>query len=189
MKLAVVGIDPALSNMGFAHAIIDTETNEITVQKLVLAETAADKKSAKVVRKNSDDLTRARILFEALQNETKGKTFAFVEVPVGSQSARAMASYGICIGVLASCKIPMIQLTPTEVKMASVGIKTASKQEMIEWAMSKHPNVNWLMRSLKGAKVPMNDNEHLADAVATIYAGIESDQFLSAAAFFQAVTE
>jgi Holliday junction resolvasome RuvABC endonuclease subunit len=189
MKLAVIGIDPALNNMGFAHAVIDTDTNEIDVRKLVLAETKShDKKTSKVVRKNSDDLSRARVLYNALQEETKGNTFAFAEVPVGSQSARAMASYGICIGVLASCGIPLIQLTPTEVKMASVGIKTASKQEMIDWAMSRYPKANWLMRRLHGELVPMNDNEHLADAVAAIHAGLESEQFLAASVFFQTIT-
>lgn len=68
----------------------------------------------------------------------KDVNMVVVEVPVGSQSARSMASYGICIGILASITKPMIQVTPTEVKMATVGSKTASKQDMIDWATSAY---------------------------------------------------
>lgn len=178
MKIEVVGIDPSLRNFGFAHGVLDLDTMEIEVNKLVLAETAgADKKTAKVVRKNSDDLDRAQILHKAIQEQCKGKRLAFVEVPVGSQSARAMASYGICVGVLASCPIPMIQLTPTEVKLAMTGDKNATKDDMIAAAHAAHPNANWLTRKLKGEIQLVDKNEHLADATAAIYAGVLSDQF------------
>lgn len=189
MILNVIGIDPSLNNMGFAKARVNTETYKIEVIDLILAETAPDKKSAKVVRKNSDDLARAKLLHDALQRETAGCSFAFVEIPVGSQSSRAMASYGICIGVLASCKLPLIQVTPTEVKLAGYGTKTATKQDMINWAVKKYPNANWLTRKLKGEIVLMNDNEHLADAVAAIEAGISTDQFMRSLSFFNAVTK
>ena len=187
MILKVIGIDPSLNNMGFAKAILDTETYNLSITNLALAETAPDKKSAKVVRKNSDDLARARLLHDALQRETEGMSFAFVEIPVGSQSSRAMASYGICIGVLASCKIPIIQVTPTEVKLAGYGTKTASKQDMIRWATEKYPKANWLTRKSKGELVLMNDNEHLADAVAAIEAGIATDQFMRSLSFFKSL--
>ena len=189
MKIAVIGVDPALRNMGFAHGIYDTETGEVEITNLVLAQTeATDKKTAKVLRKNSDDLARATILFEAMQNETKNSVFAFIEVPVGSQSSRAMASYGICVGVIASCPIPYFQLTPSEVKLIATGSKNASKEEMIVWATEKYPKANWLKRKLKGEMVLMNDNEHLADAVATIHAGINGSEFKQAIAMFSAIS-
>ncbi|MEZ6841385.1 hypothetical protein ABVN80_15055 [Acinetobacter baumannii] len=102
------------------------------------------------------------------------------EVPVGSQSARAMASYGICIGVLSSCPLPLIQVTPTEVKLAGTGIKTATKGEMIEAAMNAHPEAKWPMRKIKGVLEPLSSNEHLADATFAIKAGLDTDEFKSA---------
>ena len=181
MKIKIVGVDPALRNFGFAHALVDIDTGEVEITKLVLATTEADKKSAKVVRKNSDDLNRAQILHDALVNECKDATYAFVEVPVGSQSARAMASYGICVGVLTACPVPMIQLTPYEVKIAATGDKQAAKEEMIEWATALHPDANWLLRAGK----PILANEHLADAVAAVYAGLNTLQFKQAVAMLK----
>lgn len=183
MKLRVLCIDPSLRNWGFARSIIDTDTSGIEIEGLVLAKTEPDKKNAKVVRKNSDDLERATLIYGALHREIADfvPDFVFVEVPVGSQSARAMASYGICIGVLASIGVPLIQVTPTEVKLAGHGTKTASKEEMIAWAVKKYPNANWLKR---GGKL-VAANEHLADAVAVGYAGMSSTQFLQALAVAQ----
>lgn len=189
MKVKVTGCDPALRNFGFAHAIYDTDTGAIEITNLVLAQTeSADKKTSKVLRKNSDDLSRAHILHQAMQDETQGATFAFIEVPVGSQSSRAMASYGVCIGVIASCPIPYFQLTPSEVKLIATGSKNASKEEMIQWAVAKHPEANWLKRKSKGELVLMNDNEHLADAVAAIYAGVNGREFQQAIAMFATIS-
>lgn len=177
-KIKIVGIDPSLNNFGFAHGEMDLDTFDLTISHLVLSQPVkADAVTKKVVRKNSDDLRRARHLFKALQENIKGAHIAIVEVPVGSQSARSMASYGICVGVLASCGIPMIEVTPSEVKLSAVGIKTASKQQMIDWAFEMYPDANWLKRKSKGIEVLKNDNEHLADAVAAIHAGVVTEQF------------
>lgn len=176
--IKIIGIDPALNNFGLAQATLDLDTLDIRIDKLMLPQTGSE--NAKTVRKNSDDLRRAKILYDNMVEACKGASFAIAEVPVGSQSARAMASYGICVGVLAGCPIPLIQVMPSEVKLAAVGYKTATKDEMIEWAMNKYPYANWLMRKSKGAMVPINDNEHLADAVAAIEAGIKTEQFKSA---------
>ena len=48
---------------------------------------------------------------------------------------------------------------------------------MINWAFDKHPDVNWITKKRKGSLRLTNANEHLADAIAVIYAGIQSDQF------------
>ncbi len=187
-KIKVVSFDPSLNNFGIVKATIDSETLEIVVDEMILAQPAkADKQAKKSVRKNSDDLRRARWLQANMRDACKGASVAMAEVPVGSQSARAMASYGICIGVLSSCKLPLIEVTPNEVKIISVGKKTASKAEMIAWATEKHPEANWKTRKLKGETVLTNDNEHLADAVAAIYAGIHSEQFKATVAMVNSI--
>lgn len=187
--LKVVGIDPSLRNFGFAHGVVDLDSGEIIVNKIALSQPdAIEKHLKKQTRKNSDDLRRARYLSADLMKNTEGNTFAMVEVPVGSQSARSMASYGICVGVLAACKIPIIQVTPAEVKLMSVGHKQASKAEMIEWAMNEYPDaVGWKMRKSKGIMVPMNDNEHMADACAAIHAGVVTEQFAQAASLYNSM--
>lgn len=181
MKITAIGIDPSLNNFGLVVAEIDVSETEYTfkIQEMLLAKSESDKKSKKTVRKNSDDLRRAKILYENMMHMIKkhNAAFAFVEVPVGSQSARAMASYGICIGVLSSCPIPMIQLTPIEVKLAGTATKTATKQEMIDAAVAEHPEANWLSYKRNGTVVLNDSNEHLADATFAIKAGMNTDEF------------
>ena len=190
MKISVCGIDPAMSNFGFAEATYDTETGVIDILNLSLSETKpASKAVAKVLRKNSDDLNRASELYESFQEICKRSVYAFIEVPVGSQSARAMASYGMCIGIIASCPIPYFQLNPTEVKLNATGSKFAEKREMIEWAVRTHPEANWLKRTVKGNVEFIAKNEHLADAVASIYAGINGKEFKQAVAMFSVMSK
>lgn len=79
----------------------------------------------------------------------------------------------------------MIQVTPTEVKLAGTGIKTATKDEMIEAAIQRFPYAKWLTRKVKGEVKLMNDNEHFADAAFVISAGIATNEFKSAIAFYK----
>lgn len=92
-----------------------------------------------------------------------------------------MASYGICVGILGALRasgIPFFEVTPTEVKLISVGKRTATKQEMICWGVENHPNAPWPTHTKKG-KVLITEGaaEHMADALGAIYAGLASNQF------------
>lgn len=184
--IKIVGFDPALSNLGIAQAEYDIVTGKLDIKNLTLVQTSND--STKTIRKNSDDLRRASELYGGMILGCTGHALAVAEIPVGTQSARGAMSNGIMIGVLAACPIPLIQVQPTEVKMAAVKCKTATKGEMIEWAMSTYPNLNWLMRKSGGKLVPLNDNEHLADACATLHAGILTDQFKQSLALYKGLS-
>jgi hypothetical protein len=99
-----------------------------------------------------------------------------------------MASYGVCVGVLGALRatgIPFFEVTPSEVKMASVGSKTATKMQMTEWAMDKHPEANWPMYKQSGEFiVSAAKAEHMADATAAIYAGLRCNSFKQMLPFF-----
>jgi hypothetical protein len=182
----VVGLDVAFANFGMARAKINTDVDQnlyvgVTDLKL-LSTTGMDKK---VVRKSSDDLRRAREILIPFQTFCMPATIAFAEVPHGSQSSRASWSLGISVGILAACPVPVIQVSALEVKKATVGKKNATKDEMIEWAVNAHPDAPWLRN--KGKLVLAN--EHLADAVATIHAGMNTDEFKRLVALFYAPTD
>lgn len=181
--IKVLGVDPAFSNMGFARTTIDLDTLEIKVDSLLLIKT--ESQQGKSQRKNSDDLRRGNQLYKALCQQTDGCTIAMVEVPHGSQSARASWALGIALGVLSACPIPIIQLTAQQVKLATVGSKTTKKDEMIEWATNLYPNAVWLRQGTRLVAA----NEHLADAVATVHAGIKLDEFLQLVALLKSHTE
>lgn len=179
MELIVVGQDPSLRHWGLSRGIYNTVTQKVTLTYVGVIEPTLSKN--KQVRQNSLDLEAAKQLYAGARSAAQGAQAIFIEVPVGSQSARAMTSYGICVGVIGSMRamgIPLFEVTPTEVKTAGHGSASASKQEMIQWALNKHPEANWPKYMQKGELLVTNSKaEHQADATAAIYAGIASNQF------------
>lgn len=178
MKIPVVGFDPSLNNWGIAEAELDLQDGFLSTPTLSLVQ-PRDDDGKKKVRRNSLDLQRAEELMTGAMAAAERAKMVFVEVPVGSQSARAMASYGICIGVLGAIRsrgVPLIEVSPDENKKIFTGSKTASKKEMIGRAMELYPNANW---PLHGGKVSEAKAEHMADAIAAIHAGVQTPMFQS----------
>jgi hypothetical protein len=173
MSLIIVGLDPSLRNFGMMKCMLDSSGLHYISHRLIQPEI----NKGKQVRKNSSDLERARMLYLELRSFLVGVDIVCVEIPVGSQSARSMASYGICIGVLSSIEQPLIQVTPSEVKLATGQTKNASKAEMITWAVNNYPDIPWMTKTQKGVTTYIADNEHLADALAALIAGTKTDTF------------
>lgn len=172
--IKVLGLDPALSNLGLAMAEVDLSEGTIAITAIDLFETSAS--NTKNVRKNSEDLERARHLWRSLLPYIHQADVLAVELPVGSQTARAMCSYGVCIGLFATVDKPLIQVTATEVKAVS-GNKNASKADMIDYAVSEFPNLPWLTVKRKGVVSLVAKNEHIADALCATLAALQTDQF------------
>lgn len=186
MKMFVAGFDPAICNFGIALAKVDIDTLEIEVVDLKLITTERENK--KQVRKSSDDVRRARAIYEEVTEYTKDTTIIFAEVPTGSQSASAAKLLGIATGVLACIAgDQLIEVSPTEVKLASVGTKTASKEEMIAWAVAKYPDAPWLKHKVKGEWKYNKANEHLADSCGAITAGVKTDHFKQVAKLYKSL--
>jgi len=170
-------MDPSLTNWGFASGEYSTNGGRPIIGTVGIFSPVAS--SSKQVRQNSKDLERASELSTSvfkLVDEIRPHVI-FVEVPVGSQSSRAMASYGICIGIIAALQATtnysIFEVTPTEVKVAAVGNRTATKQRMIDWATASYPTANWPMMTRGGiTSVVAGKAEHMADAVGAIHAGL-----------------
>lgn len=182
MLIKVAGIDPSLRNTGLAKGTYNVLTGELDITGIYTQKTEAE--NGKTVRKSSDDLRCANLLVEATHKWIEGSHAVFAEIPSGSQSARGSFSNGICLGVLGSIGYfsgyegRLIQVNPLEVKRAATGAKNASKEEMIEWAHEKFPHLSWVITKAgknKGELSPQN--EHMADAVAAINAGVKTDEF------------
>jgi Holliday junction resolvasome RuvABC endonuclease subunit len=174
VKIPVVGFDPSLTHWGIAQAELDLITGELTTPHLKILE--PDRIKIKSVRQNSKDLHEARQLAAAVFHAVQGAKAIFVEVPHGTQSARAMASYGVCIGILGSLLsqgVQLIEVSATEVKLAFVGKSTASKKEMIAEAVKLYPKANFPCHNGKLTLA----TEHVADAIAAIHAGVNTPLF------------
>ncbi len=179
--MRVVGFDPSLRNWGVSKGILVMNglVPTLTIEELDVIQPSLP--TGKQVRQNSEDLEAAYQLTACAIAHAQGAQAIFVEVPVGSQSARAMASYGICVGILGALRatgIPFFEVTPSEVKLATTGPKNATKKQMIDWATRKHPEANWPTYMRNGVKLISETNaEHMADATAAIYAGINTNGF------------
>lgn len=186
MIIPVVGMDPSLRNWGFAEAYLDLETGMLDIPHLSLVQTSEPK--AKQVRQNSCDLQAAEALALAALTAARKAKVVFVEVPVGSQSARAMASYGVCVGILGAIRaegIPVIEVTALEVKKQLSGNRTATKREMIDAAVAIYPEANFPRH---GGRVT-DKAEHVADAIGAIHAGVHTPMFQNLMRLFATTKE
>lgn len=177
--MRVTGFDPSLRNWGAASGTYETTTGQLTLNQIGVTQPDAIK--GKQVRQNSKDLYFAEQLAAGIPPFIRNSQAIFVEVPIGSQSARAMASYGVCVGVLGSLRahgIPFFEVTPTQVKVSAIGDKQATKDQMIKWAMELHPYAKWPMQTIKGeTSVIAGKAEHIADAIGAIHAGVDLHDF------------
>lgn len=184
-SIKVVGFDPSMSNWGIAVGIYDKLKDSLSIDALSVTSPVLPK--GKQVRQNSKDLVAATQLYTYAKIALEGAQAVFVEVPVGSQSARAMASYAMCVGILGAFKadgVPIYEITPTEVKKIATGKASATKREMIEWAYNQHPDANWPFYKRNGQQlISEGTAEHMADAIATIHAGLKGDEFSRVKAF------
>jgi len=173
--IRIAGIDPGFVNFGIARMLLDLDTLDLKVEDLILLKTEND--AGKNIRKNSDDLRRAIELRDGFHKAVKDCAIGFAEIPSGAQDHRAATGFGIAIGLVACSPIPILQVQNFQAKLAAVGTKTASKEEMMEWAREEYPDAPWRQRKFKGKMVYTNDNEHLADACAIAKAGIGLQEF------------
>jgi Holliday junction resolvasome RuvABC endonuclease subunit len=147
--MKVAGLDPSLNNFGIAIGQI--KRGKVYVYSIEVIQPKANPKLSKGV----DDIRRASIIVDRLR-ELKVDYFA-AEIPGGSQSSRSARLSGVCLGILAG--LPnIVGVTPDQVK--KVVRKNASKNEIISWAKSRYPDVQWSGQ---------NKDEHMADAIAVIY--------------------
>lgn len=175
MKITVLGMDPSMRNWGLAEATLDLDTGLLDTPFLSLVQ--PKNLEGKQVRQNSSDLhLTAQLARDVLPVVRRAKVI-FVEVPIGSQSARSMASYGFCVGVLGAVMaegIPLIEVTALEVKKALHGKKDATKNQMIEAGLAQYPDANWPTHN--GA-ISASKAEHVADAIGAIHAGVQTPMF------------
>jgi hypothetical protein len=196
--IRAIGIDAAFANMGLARVRIvpprwpgaDRRDPQVFCEELQLVST--ESQAGKTVRKSSDSLRRAIELHRALHAFIGDAQVIFAEVPSGAQSAAAAQALGIAVGILASSPIPIIEVNPQETRFVVAGSKRkVTKDEAIQWAIKHWPDAPWVRHAKAGRVIgknkklisswkagdPQNCNEHLADAMATIAAGIKTPAF------------
>ena len=174
MIIPVAGMDPSYTNWGTAEGQLCMVTGMLTDVTTDLQRTAKGKD--KQVRVNSDDLRRCEDLASHAFLIGERVKVVFSECPVGSQSANAMKSVGVAHGIVGALRakgIIVIEVQARAVKKALTGNPNASKADMIKAAMDLYPNAGWTWHRGK----PTDNNEHRADALGAIHAGVLTAEF------------
>lgn len=174
MIITVSGQDPSLTHWGTAEGQLCLDTGILSDVQVSMAITAKGKK--KQVRANSDDLRRAQDLASHAFDAGERAKIVFIECPVGSQSANAMKSCGVSFGIVGAMRakgIQVIEVSAHDIKKILTGDRNASKAKVIEAAMELYPNAGWKYHHGKLT----NDNEHMADAIGAIHAGVLTPEF------------
>lgn len=191
-ELRIVSFDPSLNNTGMSFGLYDLDTGAVRYEDIDLFESKFEK--GKSVRQVSHDYERARAAAEHMRKFlAKHKpNLLCAELPSGGQSARAVLSFGITVGLQAAIShVPMIQVTPREVKHAVTGRwdgPEASKDAIMAWAYNTAPHLPWAFQMRKGKQEFLKKNEHAADACAAIRAAVETQEFARLIATLSAVT-
>lgn len=198
----VVGFDPSLTATGWVICDVDVTTSRpkiVDIIELGLSETSPAPKKSKV-RVSSDNVARARkqraCMVAAI--ETHGARIACSEVPSGAQSAKAALAFGVVIGLLAALPVPMVEVTPLQVKDAACGNKYADKEDIMRWALGMTEKLGGLAFWKTAAKPNefeiehegrylIKKMEHQADAVAVVEAAIRTPEFRDLAKKFVSI--
>lgn len=125
-------------------------------------------------RKAELDIRSATMLYEGVSEFIEGSDIVTVEVPTGSQDAKAATARGVCLGVIGSVRTDkFIYVTPQSVKKI-IGKPDATKAEVVQWASERHPEAPW---PKWGNKINISQAEHMADAIVSIYAAAQTKEF------------
>ena len=175
-------LDLTLANCGLS--VMDIyDVNDIDVVYIDLVVT--EKSKEKSLRRNSDDLARARAINDEIQKIIKefDCNIIIAEMPEGTQSSRAAFSFGTTNGILACQTLPIIEVRAVDAKKVAVNTKSAAKSKMIDWAFKTYPHLDWKIgvRKNRPAKITRDmltaKNEHIADSIAVGHAGVSSAEF------------
>jgi len=176
--IKIGGLDGSLRNFGCVKLLYNTDDESLAIDSMKLIETLPT--TNKKMRASSDTFERAKKLAEEADEFLKDCVVTFAEVPFGGKSYDAVLGFGIVIGIYASLTVRPEEVAPAQTKVAAVGTRTASKEEMIAWAFERWPDAEWLTVKRKGVMVPTNKNEHLADACGVAVAGLKLPSFRQA---------
>lgn len=177
MKIA--GIDPALRNTGLAIGEIDTQTSKLRITELYVIKTEREESSGM----SEDILRRSNHLQSEVHRLTTDCKLVFAELPTGGSNRQAAFTLGAgFVAALAGLQAPVVTVNPSEVKQAVLERlpgKLRNKKAMVDWAKLAHPEAPWPTYKREGIVYPVTDVnhlEHLADAIATIYAGLQKQR-------------
>jgi len=185
-----IAIDPGITKTGLFKAKLELDESDWKVTpfgvELIKNSTKYNERYISVMTSKKVNWMYGQIV-EHIE-DMGGEPIIFMEIPTGgskdANSARALTCMIALHGIL-SYHYRVITVTPYDVKKVT-GMKMASKGDMVNWATAKHGDLpGWKVGNRANANNAQDsegkyytiDMEHPADAVASLYAGLETKAF------------
>lgn len=177
-EVRVLGLDPGLATFGIAVVRILAEGETIEYMEVVKTKKSNAKRRVLV---SEDDFTRARAIAvrmsaAAHRYKVAGLCFEAMSRPRNASSAFKVAlSFGVIAQLSAENDLPVLQVTPKELKKGVCGNSSASKDEVLLALHKRYPIQleRWLQPMNKG------DREHPVDALGAIVTCLDTDMLRS----------
>jgi Holliday junction resolvasome RuvABC endonuclease subunit len=183
--MRVLCLDPGIAHTGaclafIKHSIRPTLPKVAWVRLLETKGLTKKKRKAEKISKTDDDIRRIQACMLSINGIIKESQpdLIIAEAPVGgARSAAAVKYLAMTTAVLAAITIyfddiPVIFLSPYDVKRGFTGKVHAEKEEVISRALRKHRKVRGWPRNKSGVLMSDSKLEHCADAIAILYAAI-----------------
>ncbi len=168
--MIILGIDSGLASCGVAHVRLLPGAEEL-VRVQVFRSKPSDKKLA--VRSADDTGRRARELAAFLELQIAGSrpVALALEAPSWPRNAGCAAKLGVAFGTVFALaelhRLPLVMATPQDVKQATAGSRSASKDEVIQAVETRFPSILWPPQATLW--------EHAADAVGVVLACLDAE--------------
>jgi len=167
----VLGIDSGFANCGYARIELGLDTEDV----LALGVIRTEKKSN--VPAWSDNTRRAREITRLLLPVSEGVEAICSEAPSLPRNASTSFKLGICYGVL-SClaeirNIPVVMVSPQELKKRLCGKGTATKDDVAA-AVDQRFGRDFGAELLQSG-VPKGAHEHPYDAIGAVISCLNSE--------------
>lgn len=172
----VLGIDPGFASVGYALIDLLPE-GEVLVRVGVLTTKKSLAKHA--VYASDDNFNRSREIYRGLADLVNARERVMticVESMSFPRNASAAAKVAMSWGILASfsesLSIPLVQISPQEVKKHVCNDRKASKKEVFDAVCLRYKDFKPMCEAMK---IPAGQLEHPTDALATVIAALDSD--------------
>ena len=170
----VIGLDPGFASLGWG--VVELTPRVV----LINAGCIRTKKSQRKVLATDDNVRRIRELYRVLdpvftQYEPRAIATESMSWPRSSSvCAKLGMSWGLSIAIAERYDLPLVSVSPMDLKTALTGDGTASKAE-VRAAVLATPGFHRLAGLLDKAKFPPSQYEHPTDAVAAVLATQTTD--------------
>ena len=167
--MVVLGLDYSIRNTGWVKLSWVKDNNKLSLIDYGVIHRAKTPSSIRGV--NRRDFYQAHALGNQLQFLINGCDLVTFELSMGG-TGRALKTLNLVTGLVACLPLSyekLISVSPYALKRHVTGDKFASKENVITWAKFVAKDIAW-------DAIPKGKHEHIADALASVYAGLKIDK-------------